>query len=264
MEISHRKRNVVAAWSEMFGEAAVDWNPVEQDGQLGPPEWSGVDGHSPRRSGAKFLIRIGWIREGVAFLGRWGSDAIFAYIEEVTMVNEVFGLEGRNRDGEAAGVEPPAAIKQAESDDDAQADDLREEMNAASAEFVRLDSLVRALEARVVGQESSLTSVQGQMADLPHVAEGRLRDSVITAPEFVWAAGNGEPYHAIASAHPMMGPEHHITRCGWAFGIIIGLHRARFPPEGVEPCKSCWPELRKRREAKRPRVGAAPMAVGVV
>ena len=116
-----QKRNVVAAWSEMFGEAAVDWNPVEQDGQLGPPEWSGVDGHSPRRSGAKFLIRIGWSREGVAFLGRWGSDVIFAYIEEVTMVNEVFGLEGRNRDGEAAGVEPPAAIKQAESDDDAQA-----------------------------------------------------------------------------------------------------------------------------------------------
>ena len=72
-----QKRNVVAAWSEMFGEAAVDWNPVEQDGQLGPPEWSGVDGHSPRRSGAKFLIRIGWIREGVAFLGRWGPGCHF-------------------------------------------------------------------------------------------------------------------------------------------------------------------------------------------
>ena len=73
---------------------------------------------------------------------------------------------------------------------------------------------MRALEARVVGQESSLTSVQGQMADLPHVAEGRLRDLVITDPEIVRAAGKGEPYHAIASAHPMTGPEHHVTRCG--------------------------------------------------
>ena len=67
------KRNVVAAWAELFGEAALDWNPAEQDGQLGAPEYVGVDGHSPRRSGAKFLIRVGWFREGVAYLGRWGS-----------------------------------------------------------------------------------------------------------------------------------------------------------------------------------------------
>ena len=60
------KRNVVAAWAELFGEASVDWDPAEQDGQLGAPEYVGVDGHSARRSGAKFLIRIGWFREEVA------------------------------------------------------------------------------------------------------------------------------------------------------------------------------------------------------
>ena len=63
-----------------------------------------MDGHSGRRSGAKLLVRLGWTREGVAYPGRWGSDAILVYIEEVTMVNEAFGLRPPNRAGKVSGA----------------------------------------------------------------------------------------------------------------------------------------------------------------
>ena len=260
------KRNVVAAWAELFGESALDWNPAEQDGQLGAPEFVGVDGHSPRRSGAKFLIRIGWFREGVAYLGRWGSDAILFYIEEVTLVNEIFGLEGRGKDGEAIGAEPPLEVLSAEceDEDDNSPDDLRAEAAAVNAEVSRLESLMTALEARVDGQSSELLDAQRKLADLPEMdsrgAARRERDALI--PNYVWAVGRDEPYHAVASAHPMMSPEHHITRCTWAFGLVPGLRRAATPPEAVEPCKTCWPELRKPRSSKRGRGGIAPSAGG--
>ena len=48
--------------------------------------YAGVTGHSPRWSGAKMLARLGFPRSVIAFLGRWGSDAILKYIEEVTAV----------------------------------------------------------------------------------------------------------------------------------------------------------------------------------
>ena len=50
-----------------------------------------MDGHSPRRSAAKLLTRLGWPREAVAFLGRWGSGANRAYIEECVSVDMAFG-----------------------------------------------------------------------------------------------------------------------------------------------------------------------------
>ena len=71
------------AWNELLTEASLEWSPSEE-GESAPLEYSGVDGHSPRRSGAKLLVRIGFGRGTVAFIGRWGSDAIVVYIEEVT------------------------------------------------------------------------------------------------------------------------------------------------------------------------------------
>ena len=41
-----------------------------------------LSGHSARRSEAKELARKGWPLELISKLGRWGSSAILAYIEE--------------------------------------------------------------------------------------------------------------------------------------------------------------------------------------
>ena len=42
-----------------------------------------VGGHSARRSGAKFFCRCGWQPWQIQFHGRWGSDAVLGYTEEV-------------------------------------------------------------------------------------------------------------------------------------------------------------------------------------
>ena len=199
-------------------------------------------------------------------MGRWGSDAILFYIDEVTLVNETFGLEGRGRGGEAIGAEPPAEVVTAEceDEDDDSPDDLQAEAAAVKAEVSRLEGLMAALEARVDGQESELVEAQRKLAELPEMdSRGAARvDWETLIPNYVWAVGRDEPYHAVASAHPMMGPEHHITRCTWAFGLVSGLRRAAVPPEAVEPCKTCWPELRKPRASRKVRGGIVPSAGG--
>ena len=42
-----------------------------------------VRGHTGRRSGAKSLTRLGWRRDSVQFMGRWGGDTVDIYIGEV-------------------------------------------------------------------------------------------------------------------------------------------------------------------------------------
>ena len=87
------------------------WSPAEE-GETAPLEYMGVDGHSPRRSGAKLLIRVGFGRGTVAFVGRWGSDAIMVYIEEVTIIGTALAIPNEaepEQGGRAGGVEPPLA-----------------------------------------------------------------------------------------------------------------------------------------------------------
>ena len=42
-----------------------------------------VGGHSARRSGANMLARCGWALWQIQFHGRWGSDAVKGYTEEM-------------------------------------------------------------------------------------------------------------------------------------------------------------------------------------
>ena len=58
------KRHMVAAWRALGGDEEVT-------------------GHSARRSGAKMLCRCGWELWKIQFHGRWASDAIKGYTEEV-------------------------------------------------------------------------------------------------------------------------------------------------------------------------------------
>ena len=107
------KRATVEAWDHLVGEAAARGvEPGDKAEDFG--EYLGVDGHSPRRSAAKMLIRMGWTREAVAWLGRWGSDALLCYIEEVTAADEAYGPEGFQpalRKAEPAGPEAVVAAE---------------------------------------------------------------------------------------------------------------------------------------------------------
>jgi hypothetical protein len=241
------KKAVVAAWAELPQEAALDWDPPEDsDGYLG------VDGHSPRRSGAKLLIRIGWRREGVAFLGRWGSDAILAYLEEVTMVNEAFGQFGRLVDGPEDRPPPPSVVA-AEKREYAGSEtaDLKAVVDGLRAEFA---SVLREVEkARALAEGAGLAAAaatvvasaagdcvrdcQADVASLPswEGVENRLK-LLVRGPSYVVAA-NSDTYHRVASCHPLDGPEEHHTRCGWRFGLTRGTTFFDDPPVGKVRCK---------------------------
>ena len=69
-------------------------------------------------------------------------------------------------------------------------------------------------------------------------------------PRFVHNPG-AECYHAVATAHPLMPPELHETRCGWKFGFSAGARRFDGEPaqltirkggvvQQVRPCRKCW------------------------
>eukprot|EP00971_Amphidinium_carterae_P228504 4532250-Amphidinium_carterae.2 len=51
--------------------------------KLGSPTVE-VTGHSPRRSGAKYLARLGWTLDDIQLLGRWQSDVVKSYVEEAS------------------------------------------------------------------------------------------------------------------------------------------------------------------------------------
>ena len=63
------KEGAVASWQALAGRNGGDHEAVS--------------GHSARRSGAKLLARCGWALWQIQFWGRWGSDAIRMYTEEV-------------------------------------------------------------------------------------------------------------------------------------------------------------------------------------
>ena len=63
------KDGAVASWQALAGKNSGDHDQVS--------------GHSARRSGAKLLARCGWAAWQIQFWGRWGSDAVRAYTEEV-------------------------------------------------------------------------------------------------------------------------------------------------------------------------------------
>ncbi len=52
---------------------------VEESGQ----DPQGIDGHSMRRSGAQMLVAAGVDPQMVEWCGRWRSDAVRSYTEDV-------------------------------------------------------------------------------------------------------------------------------------------------------------------------------------
>ena len=120
------------------------------------------------------LIRIGVPRETVAFIGRWGSDAILHYIEEVTVLNAALTMPHAATDQEPAEPEPPAAVARAEPEDTANEDRLEEIWGAFEYEAERLRKQARALDRKVTGvarrttqNEEKLSKLAADMSSLP-------------------------------------------------------------------------------------------------
>jgi hypothetical protein len=242
---------VVAAWQDLLAEAAVDWVPTEEGAQ-----YVGVDGHSGRRSGAKLLVRCGWTREAVAFLGRWGSDAIMAYIEEVTMVDQAFDLQAPGP-LEADARPPPQVVVAAEREPSPadKREDLSSELKALGTELGLLRASVKSsrktgrqalseaelVRAGTAGLHQTLSTLQEEIALLPswERLEVKLKD-FMRGPAYVRARGS-KKYHRVASAHPLSPAEDHETRCGWSFGPSQGVQRFDAEPPGLAQCdRGCF------------------------
>lgn len=77
---------MVKSWKTLYREAEAQAVDAQVERNIG--------GHSARRSGAKTLSRCGWEIWKTQFHGRWGSDAIKAYTEEIfAEVAETWKLE---------------------------------------------------------------------------------------------------------------------------------------------------------------------------
>ena len=100
------KDATVASWHSLLATVVPQAEAVER----------GVKGHTGRRSGAKTLTRLRWLREVVQFFGRWAGDTVDAYIEEVRGEEAEAldqgpsrrGPQGPRRDGPGPPALPPA------------------------------------------------------------------------------------------------------------------------------------------------------------
>jgi len=93
---------LIGAWRALCAAAAQAGAPTPPGSD---PNWQKPTGHSARRSGAKLLARLGWALWMIQWFGRWASDAVKGYVEEVW--TELAGHWGFGSPGSA--VEPPPA-----------------------------------------------------------------------------------------------------------------------------------------------------------
>ena len=174
------KEGTVAAWEDLFEhtcEQIISGGGYTPEAEAAAAAYDGVTGHSARRSGAKLWARCGWSRELIAFLYRWGSAAILAYIEEVVAIGQEFG-------DLLAPVPIPAAIAKAESDAPSLPESARAEWQE---EIAQLRSLVlsrgekrsdegRAWRRSVANTSAALDEVSADIANLQEDALLRERE----------------------------------------------------------------------------------------
>ena len=221
------KKDVVRAWNELLTEASLEWSPAGV-GETAPLECMGVDGHSPRRSGAKLLIRIGFGRGTVAFVGRWGSDAIMVYIEEVTIIGAALAMPN---EAEPEQPEPPEVVKRAERPESQEHERIEELIQAWQDEVKAVKSAVDANERQLLETEDRVRRMEATVSSLPttdmveglaaippgdKISQAELEARLATlqrGPRYV-ADKDAPMYHVVASAHPLDSPVWHRTRCG--------------------------------------------------
>ena len=131
---------------------------------------------------------------------------------------------------------------------------VRQVVGAGLAEVPREEDWAAVRQAAAgPSMEAVRAELTAAMAGL--VTAGDLQREMATlrrGPAYVRGAG-AAMYHAVASAHPLLEPLFHETRCGWAFGGTPGVqrfdvepaitYRAKGQDVQVRRCDKCWQSM---------------------
>ena len=207
-----------------------------------------ISGHSLRVGGAQGLSRAGFPLWSIQLFGRWGGDAVKAYVGETVL--DVFSRapapvaaeqvdlatllatatetaptadrrahrpEGRRAVPRPPGIDIEEAVAKA-------AGELRRELQDALAQEIRLELALRAPPPRPSSRDQSVAT------ERPWVQNDRTKAWHIEAI----GPGSGQP------------SPHWQSICGWAFGRSGGFS-VETPAVGDEKCKRCMDISAQRR-----------------
>ena len=192
---------------------------VEAAGRLGVPTCTAdgsarVSGHSLRRTGAQGLARLGVDTWAIQLLGRWGSNAVLEYIQEVPLERSAAWARSAAR-----GLDPPSTSR-------------------ASASACAASGGLPVDEAPAFPMVSS--EAIKVLAAEANTEESHDKDKV-TEERFV--KSSGLIWHKVPS-HGAIGPmTSWTTVCGWRFAKSDGLLSPELPRPLLHKfmCKRCLP-----------------------
>jgi hypothetical protein len=176
------------------------------------PEGEEIGGHSARRSGAKTMSRCGWELWKTQFHGRWGSDAVKGYTEEV------FAEVARNWHLE---------------------DNLQEQASRRASRPVLDEELARAVkEITERARVKPIVKAFDKAAFATEIME-KVRSELDTRPKFVRSTA-ADVWHTVASCNYDTPTRAWQTRCGWRFATRHQFElRRTIPSQGETLCTKC-------------------------
>jgi hypothetical protein len=213
---------------------------------LTPLDEFGLTGHSLRRSGAKFLARLGMARWKIQFLARWGTSVVDLYVEEayaeaaathsLDSLAETGGSGLQLRDIQCAVAE---FLQASGSSGKAM-------VSGESAAVTELSKLVSGLDAKwaVLSEKVNVElfkQVCSELDDTPNVVEA-IEDSVLTFERI--RCTSSDKVHVIETAEPDVHHAEWTTLCGWRFAaaknsVLNYVRGAEQPKQDKDRCVNC-------------------------
>ena len=174
-----------------------------------------ISGHSLRRTGAQGLARLGVDSWAVQLLGRWGSNAVLEYIQEVPLERSAAWARAAAR-----GTLPPSA--------------------SSSTSSLGPPGAAAQQDAESPGMPSISLEAVKVLANAAKADEQTEKDTS-TEANFVKSSGN--IWHKVP-AHGAVGPmTSWTTVCGWRFARSDGIVQSTLPQPLLHKfvCKRCLP-----------------------
>ena len=171
-----------------------------------------VGSHSARRSGAEMLVRCGWALWQIQFHGRWGSDAVKGYTEEVFAEQSAdWALKASGADSFEVAARGPAMCE----DDGEVARALRQGQRMGPT-------------AGGEGSDAALARRVGAEIERGHI--------------YVQCLDSQKRWHVAASCSLETPAAHWKTRCGWMFGQSMAYRTSRVEPSADQNalCRKCF------------------------
>ena len=172
-----------------------------------PVDPCAVTGHFLRRSGAKALARLGVPLAKIQWLGRWGSSAVLAYVEEAAEeapvdIDCTSWDQVRDDLAKVLRCAGPTSLEVAPRE-------LRREMIASGVHEGRLEAV-----------ESFLESIQGELSKTSQLCielDGLVRPAFVLNLVPQRGRGNVRTVHK-AIRTERLDPDACSTPCGWRWG----------------------------------------------